>query len=1501
MLNPDRVPRLAAILAAAATGAMFASPAQAAAAPPTAVDDHRTVREDAAPTGFKVRANDLNPDAYRPFTVESVSDPAHGTAAVGGDSLRVTYEPDADYCNRNAPDDSFTYTLDGGSTATVSVDVKCVDDLPSAVDDAFDVNEDSSGTTLRVRRNDTDPDVGPTTIVSNTAAAHGSAASPTGKFLIYIPDAEYCVNGPGPDDALTYTLNGGSTATVEINLKCTPDAPDVTTSAGSTAFTEGDPASPIDSAITLTDADVGAMITGATVEITGNYAGAEDVLALANAFTHPMTPSFAGDTLTLTGTATPAEYEAAFRDVTYFNGSEGPSPLDRTVTFTATDVSMRTGAGTKVVAVSGVNDPPSAVDDTGTTDEDTALNVAAPGVLANDTDVDPGDTKTVVELNGSATLNGSSDEGGTVAINANGSYTYTPPAAFQALSTGESDTDSFTYTMADGAGAESTATVNLTVNGVSDAPTAAADSFDAIGNTGLFAGTTRPASQAGKEVTGSLLDNDTDPDTPAASLVVEPVTNAPTAQGGTITVESDGNFTYHPDDGDTAVTDTFIYRVCDASPCNSGTVANATGTLSLPIAGQVWYLRNNEAAGGDGTSDTPFDTLAEAEAASGTGDTVYVFDGNGTATNLDTGYLMAASERLIGESRPLSLDPDGAGPLGLSSLHPGTAGAQPTLSAANEDVIVLASNAVVDGVDADPSGTGGGISGGVGTNAVTVSNVAVSDTGTLGSQPGIELDGTTGVNRFGGVAVTNGGSSTAIGVRLNNADRVEFSNTTTNTVTTTGAKALDLAGTNMLTSRWAEITVTGSGTGGVRLSGTTGAVSLGDGAGAELSLETTSGATAALDISNSTEVVTGSAAGTLSATGGPAADVRNSPSTGALQFASASSTNSAGDGINLDANQAAVFSAAAGTIAGAAGIAVDVNGGTGGVSYGGAINDGAGQSAEVTGRGGGTVALGGNIADSGDAGGGIVVSGNSAGATTFSGASKVLDTDAAGAVALSSNGDPVTGHTVSFTNGGLDVDATGGQGLGASGGGRLTVGGTGNSIATGTGTALSVDNTRITPGGLNFDSISSSGAAQGIRLVSTGSEGGLNVTGTGGACATTADPCSGGTIESSTQDAVSLSAASAVTLQRIKIRNNLGNGVRGAGVTGFALRDSVVDNNGDDAVTDEAGLHFTNLAGTAEIARTLVANSPEDNARILNSIGTLSQLNVTDSTFRDTDTVSPGNNGLLIQADGGSITADVLGSTFLRNRANGLQVITNGTGSMNVEVDDSAAAQSTFDDNNIGVSIAHNSSGTFAYAVRDLTIDGLNVAPGTGGSASPININLASAATTPMVGTVSGNTLTNSNSTTGPGIRMIGNGSATMTSLVNANTISQVANRGIEVIARDGSNRVNATVTNNSVTLNNALSADAIRVDAGSVSTDTTTICADIRGNTATTTAVGLFGIRARQRFTGTTYIIEGYAGAPTDDAAVQAFLSANNNGATTSADHGGAGFSSTAGCPSPP
>jgi hypothetical protein len=198
-------------------------------------------------------------------------------------------------------------------------------------------------------------------------------------------------------------------------------------------------------------------------------------------------------------------------------------------------------------------------------------------------------------------------------------------------------------------------------------------------------------------------------------------------------------------------------------------------------------------------------------------------------------------------------------------------------------------------------------------------------------------------------------------------------------------------------------------------------------------------------------------------------------------------------------------------------------------------------------------------------------------------------------------------------------------------------------------------------------------------------------------------------------------------------------------------------------------LHFTNLVGTASITSTTVSNHLEDNARILNSSGTLSQLTITNSTFRDTDTVSPGNNGLLIQGDGNAnMTVDITNSSFLRNRANGLQVINNGFGTVDVEIGTAAAnSGGTFQNNNVGVNIAHNGSGTLTFDV----LNTLFSAPTLVGAASPINLNKGTAGTGTMSGTVSGNAITNANSDAGPGIRVNGNGvGGTLTTLIRATT-----------------------------------------------------------------------------------------------------------------------------------
>jgi Bacterial Ig domain/RTX calcium-binding nonapeptide repeat (4 copies) len=321
---------------------------------------------------------------------------------------------------------------------------------------------------------------------------------------------------------------------------------------------------------------------------------------------------------------------------------------------------------------------------------------------------------------------------------------------------------------------------------VNQSPVANADSFNGIGNTGLFVGTSKPANEAGKEISGSVLSNDTDPETPAASLTVTSAVDQGTLLGGTVTIESDGNFTYQPPADTTGVSDSFTYAVSDG-------IASSSGAVTVPLAGQAWYVKNNATAGGDGTSDGPFDTIAEAETASSAGDTVYVFDGDNTSTGYATGYTMESAERLMGEASGFTLDPDGGGPQGTFTLHSGTTGAFPTLTDTNADVVALASGAEVRGFNLDPSGTGGGIAGVAGVDSARIGRVNVVDTGTAGTEPGIELDSTTGTFDFSDLTVS---TSAATGMRLNNAGAVAVTGSG-NSINSVSATALTVTSTTI--------------------------------------------------------------------------------------------------------------------------------------------------------------------------------------------------------------------------------------------------------------------------------------------------------------------------------------------------------------------------------------------------------------------------------------------------------------------------------------------------------------------------------------------------------------------------------------------------------------------------------------------------------------------------------------------------------------------------------
>ena len=181
-----------------------------------------------------------------------------------------------------------------------------------------------------------------------------------------------------------------------------------------------------------------------------------------------------------------------------------------------------------------------------------------------------------------------------------------------------------------------------------------------------------------------------------------------TNDGGSVTIESDGDFTFEPaaSISCTDTSDFFDYTVEDSgSPEQTD-----TGRVTIAIAGCVWYVIKQRGrqqrhergavrhapAGGDRLRRRPHRVRVRRRQHE---------------HRLATGYAMNSGERLIGEHEGLVVDPDGGGALTPDTLHPANPGAHPTLTATNEDVVDLDDGNEVRGFNIDPQGTGGGIAG----------------------------------------------------------------------------------------------------------------------------------------------------------------------------------------------------------------------------------------------------------------------------------------------------------------------------------------------------------------------------------------------------------------------------------------------------------------------------------------------------------------------------------------------------------------------------------------------------------------------------------------------------------------------------------------------------------------------------------------------------------------------------------------------------------------------
>ncbi|MEP9378655.1 Ig-like domain-containing protein [Aquabacter sp. CN5-332] len=406
----------------------------AATPPPTAANDTFTTAS-GTPVLLDVLANDMDPDGDllsvvmvngMAIAVGGTVTLASGTVTLEADG-RLSFTPASGFAGAV----SFTYTLsDGGltDTATVSGTVTPAASPPTAADDSFTTTR-GSAVLIDVLANDTDADGTPLSIIQvngmdigpggTVALANGIVTRLADGRLTFAPAPDY--TGPV---SFTYTLSDGGltdTGTVSGTVTAAPATP----SAQADAFTTTE-----DSAITL---DV--LANDGTARADGWRIALVDGAAIA-----------AGQSVTVAGGTVKlgADGNLAFSPDADFHGGAG---FSYTIVNPAGIASTAHVSGT----VTPVNDTPVARSDAFTLPDNGGPAVV--DVLANDGDPE-GDLLRITAIDGHAVISGSSVavDGGTVMLGADGRLAFIHAE-------GHSGAATFSYTVADAAGAQASAIV----------------------------------------------------------------------------------------------------------------------------------------------------------------------------------------------------------------------------------------------------------------------------------------------------------------------------------------------------------------------------------------------------------------------------------------------------------------------------------------------------------------------------------------------------------------------------------------------------------------------------------------------------------------------------------------------------------------------------------------------------------------------------------------------------------------------------------------------------------------------------------------------------------------------------------------------------------------------------------------------------------------------------------------------------------------------------------
>jgi len=1513
---------------------------------PVANDDAFSVDEDASlnEPAPGVLANDTDGD-MDPLTATLVTGPTNAQAFTLNADGSFNYTPAADFSGS----DSFTYVANDGQVdsapATVTITVNPINDPPVAVDDTAVTNEDVQ-VDVDVLANDSDVDgnLDPASVAVTTPPTSGSTSvNPANGVITYTKSADF----NGADSFVYEVCDDGTplpaqcdTATVNITINDVNDAPTFTAGPDQTVNEDAgaqtvagwataiSPGAPNEAGQTLTfnftgntnaalfaagpavDATTGdltftpAADTSGSANLTielmddgGTANGGVDTSAPAS-FTITVNPVNDAPTFTPGADVTVLEDSGAYDQPWATGISAGPADESgQTLTFniTANDNPGLFAAGPTINAGSGnLSFTPAAeasgvanltvelMDDGGTAnggvDTSAPVNLVITVTNINDApSFTAGPDPTVDEDSGAQTVNGwatgisagaPNETGQTLTFNITGN---TDPGLFSAGPSVDSTTGNLSFTPAANAYGSATITLTLmddggtanggvdtsppasftiTVNPINDPPSAPTTaSFDVTthirinvpAGSGLLVGAADEATEAADPA---------GPASPGTNLTVGNGGNpAPTttANGGDLSINTtDGSFNYNPPAGFTG-SDSFSYVVCDDGIGAPGPQCSAPVNVTLNVAGpRVWFVDNALSGGGnDGRLASPFESLAAFNGSilPAAGDFIFLATGSGVYSDGANAITLADNQTLFGHGTTgTTFDAfTGITPAPNSLARPTLGAARPVIEAATNGILVSTSGGnsnTLRGFNIGNTPGGTGITGTI-PGTLNISELDITGTGGL-----ISLDGSsTGTLNasFGSLSSTSAATTNAFEV-MNMAGGSLTSASTT--ITTPGQNAISIAETPTMSHDFGDLAtiLTAAGAG----------------------IVTTNPGT--VTISPPAPV-------TIQTIGGPALNLSGGTYNG-FNFSSLSANNTV-NGIVLT-NTAGFISCGGGNIQNTTGDAVVITGGSNSITLGTFITNSAGRAVEVTGHTGGNVVFN-QITDTAQ---GVFLD-NNPGTTFFF----------AGTMNLN------TGANDAFT---------------ATGGGSLDATGASNVIATTTGRAVNIDSVSIRATGFTVQSVTSVGGVNpGIFLNNTGTTGNFEITGDG----TTNNNASGGTISAKSGNAIQLNSTGPVIIDQMDIGavgalSNIAEiGLRAESVNGLTVRNSnFINASGDDAGggNDFAAIRvlFPIAGSNINLTGNLFQRSFEDHVRIENGNGSigggvaLNTVSITQNMFDDNDASGQGNDAFLYVGNNGSAaTITVEGNDFFNSDGDHIQVALNGTASADLTIGGASVGAANMLTSNgagnvlgSGITISSGQGAGGANFSGNLTylIQGNNIQDPV---AAAINVNLSPSSTAGVrySGTIDGNIIGTSGDafSGGFGITATQNGAGTLNATISNNTIVQYdGDHGMLLQARDGSGRLNAEVTGNTISEPaDAFVFDGLGINAGAISTDTSTVCADVRNNTLTGSSGASSGgadflvATTSGAPAGPTVILPGYGGTAKDAGAIVSFVQSQNVG----------------------